>query len=127
MEQHQVNILKNYRVVRHPIKGAIYEGDCSGLAYWFYVNVDCTTGINDEGVLIHVNGDFHETFGFDIYGNKNPDHLTVIYEYAGHQSPRHHMSIDSRDGQSFFSQSLGQGGIKKKRTKKKKKKKKKKK
>ena len=117
MEHHQLQLLTNYMVVRNPVEGKIYKGDCSGLAYWYTVHMNCLSGMHDEGVIIHVNGGFHETFGFDLNGNKNPNHITVMYEYAGTQSPKYHMSIGS-DGY-FYNQSLTGSTTKKKKKKKK--------
>ena len=124
MEKHQVSVYvpvtKNYSVIRYNMKGGKYNGDCSGLAWWFYTNIDPNT----DDIVIHIHGDFHITY-------LNKEHLSVSYENKGIQSQKYHMSLDMYG--NFYAQPLTGIGIgmmkkskKKKSTKKKKKKNKKK-
>ena len=113
MENHQVNVYvpvtKNYSVSRISVKGDKYKGDCSGLAWWFYTNIDPNT----DNIVIHIHGDFHITY-------LNREHLSVSYEDKGIQSQKYHMSLDMYG--NFYAQPLT-GMMKKSKRKKSKRKK----
>ena len=114
MEKHQVSVYvpvtKNYSVNRISVKYDKYKGDCSGLAGWFYTNIDPNT----DNIVIHIHGNFHTTY-------LNKEHLSVSYEDKGIQSQKYHMSLDMYG--NFYAQPLT--GMMKKSKKKKSKKKKK--
>ena len=122
MENHQVSVYvpvtKNYSVNRISVKDDKYKGDCSGLAWWFYTNIDPDT----NNIVIHIHGNFHTTY-------LNKEHLSVAYENKGILGQKYHMSLDMYG--NFYAQPLTGIGMmkkskKKKSTLKKKKKKKKK-
>ena len=117
MENHQISVYvpvtKNYSVNRISVRGGTYNGDSSGLAQWYYTNIDPTS----NNIIIHIHGDFHTTF-------PNDPHLSVVYEHEGTQSQRYHMGINMY---GYFEAQHLTGAIKKKKSKKKKSTKKKKK
>ena len=85
---------KTYRVQRHKFRGKLYEGNCDGLAQWYYTHVNPTT----DNLHIHVFGDVHQTF-------PNPYHLSVEYEEeTGAKTERYHMSSDGYG--NFYKQAL---------------------
>ena len=114
MENHQVSVYvpvtKNYSVNRISVKDDKYKGDCSGLAWWFYTNIDPDT----NNIVIHIHGNFHTTY-------LNKEHLSVAYENKGILGQKYHMSLDMYG--YFYAQPLT--GMMKKSKKKKSKKKKK--
>jgi hypothetical protein len=109
MEEGSVNVYvpttKYFKVNRIKFRGSKYTGDCSGLAYWYYMNVN----VHCNDLIIHIQGDFHPTF-------PNPQHITVEFEDGGIRSHKYHMSLDING--MFYAQSLM--GAKKKKKKKKK-------
>ena len=108
-------ISKTYSVVRKLVKNELYTGDVTGIAQWFYQNID----INANNILITIFGNFHSTY-------PNPEHLTVEITYSGYASGKIHMSIDQ--GGNWYKQTFQQlnyyGGNKIKHTTKKEKKRK---
>ena len=115
MEDGYVNVYvpttKHFKVNRINFRGSKYTGDCSGLAYWYYMNVN----VHCNDLIIYIHGDFHVTY-------PNPQHITVEFESGGIRTQKYHMSVDING--MFYAQNL-MGAKKKKRTKKKRVKKKK--
>lgn len=75
---------KTYRVHRHKFRGRLYEGNCDGLAQWYYTYANPNT----DNLTVHIFGDIHQTF-------PNPFHLSVEYEEEnGTKTNRYHMSSD---------------------------------
>ena len=116
MEDGFVNVYvpttKYFKVNRINFRGSKYTGDCSGLAYWYYMNIN----IYCNDLIIYIHGDFHTTY-------PNPQHITVEFEGGGIRSQKYHMSVDANG--MFYAQNLmGAKKKKKKKTKNKKKKKK---
>ena len=54
MENHQISVYvpvtKNYSVNRISVRGGTYNGDSSGLAQWYYTNIDPTS----NNIIIHI-------------------------------------------------------------------------
>lgn len=109
MEDGYVNVYvpttKHFRVNRINFRGSKYTGDCSGLAYWYYMNIN----VHCNDLIIYIYGDFHTTI-------PNPQHITVEFESGGIRTQKYHMSVDING--MFYAQNL-MGAKKKKRTKKK--------
>ena len=87
MEDGSVNVYvpttKYFKVNRINFRGSKYTGDCSGLAYWYYMNIN----VHCNDLIIYIHGDFHTTY-------PNPEHITVEFEEGGVRSQRYHMSLD---------------------------------
>ena len=99
-----VPVTKKYNVHRITFRSQTFTGDCRGLAYWYYMNVN----IHCSNLTIYIHGGIHNTF-------PNKEHLTVEFEGDGIRSHRYHMSVD--DHGMYYSQNLM--GAKKKDPKKK--------
>lgn len=114
METYNVNtyepVVKKYNVKRIFYMGGKYNGDCNGLAHWYYMNMNPHT----DNINIYIYGDFHQTI-------PNPYHLTVEYEDNGIRTDKFHMSSDGYG--NFYKQELYAGKKKKKKSGSKKKKK----
>jgi len=109
-----VPVEKKYRVQRNKFHGKKYEGNCDGLAQWYYTNMN----YNTDNIKIYIFGDLHQTI-------PNPYHLSVEYEEEnGNRTERYHMIPDGYG--NFYKQDLYRAALKKKKKKKKSKKKKKK-
>ena len=110
MENHQISVYvpvtKQYSVNRLRVRGGIYTGDSSGLAQWYYTELDPTS----DNIIIHIHGGFHTTF-------PNREHLSVVYEHAGQLSQTYHMSINML---GYFDIQPLIGAVKKRKSKKKK-------
>ena len=104
---------KNYKVNRISTFGKTYNGDCEGLAQWYYANINQYS----DNLIINIYGDFHQTF-------PNPYHLTVDYDNDGETTGKLHMSIDHNGYFSKLNISAGKNKRKKKKGKKNKSKKK---
>lgn len=117
MENGSVNVYvpttKYFKVNRINFRGSKYTGDCSGLAYWYYMNIN----VHCNDLIIYIHGDFHTTY-------PNPKHITVEFESGSLRTQKYHMSLDING--MFYAQNL-MGAQRKKDTKNKKKTKKKKK
>ena len=120
MEDGSVNVYvpttKHFKVNRINFRGSKYTGDCSGLAFWYYMNIN----VHCNDLIIYIYGDFHTTI-------PNPEHITVEFESGGFRTHKYHMSLDING--MFYAQNLmgakNKEGVKKKKKKKTKKKKKK--
>ena len=114
MEKHStfayVPVEKKYSVQRNKFHSKKYEGDCDGLAQWYYTNMNPNT----DNIKIYIFGDLHQTF-------PNPYHLSVEYEEEnGIKTERYHMSSDGYG--NFYKQEIMRAGKKKTKRRKKKKK-----
>ena len=62
MEEGSVNVYvpttKYFKVNRLSFRGSKYMGDCSSLAYWYYMNIN----IYCNDLIIYIHGDFHTTY-----------------------------------------------------------------
>jgi len=115
METYNVNTyvpaVKKYNVQRIEFMGGKYNGNCDGLAHWYYMNMNTDA----DNINIYIYGDLHQTI-------PNPYHLSVEYEDNGMRTGKFHMSPDGYG--NFYKQEMTTGSKKKKKKKKKSKKKK---
>ena len=107
---YNVPVVKEYNINRLPFRGTKYMGDCSGLAIWYYLNID----VNSTDLVIHITGNFHRTY-------PNDPHLTVEYESGGNKTSKYHMS--ARPDGFFYRQDMPMGQKKPRKSSKKKQKK----
>ena len=79
-----VPVEKKYRVQRNKFHGKKYEGNCDGLAQWYYTNMN----YNTDNIKIYIFGDLHQTI-------PNPYHLSVEYEEEnGNRTERYQSEWD---------------------------------